>query len=193
MLWPSGGGWWTRELYRCRQRGSAPCWSGPSSSLYYRPREASGENLALMQWMDRHLPGYTLNYGSRRMKVWLGAGGQQAGEPEAAAAAEPHHGVSHLRGVIAPAGRRRSAYPTCWKRPPEPGRPQRHGTFPIVVPPPPLDFLPSILQRQEPAFVQTLFTKPGVEGLDHSVVSRLAWPAEVQLHAVQVRPLVKTP
>ena len=40
------------------------------SSLYYRPREASGENLALMQAMDRQYL-HTPFYGSRRMKVWL--------------------------------------------------------------------------------------------------------------------------
>ena len=40
------------------------------SSLYYRPREASGENLALMQAMDRQYL-ETPFYGSRRMKAWL--------------------------------------------------------------------------------------------------------------------------
>ena len=40
------------------------------SSLYYRPREASGENLALMQSMDRQYLDRPF-YGSRRMKVWL--------------------------------------------------------------------------------------------------------------------------
>ena len=40
------------------------------SSPYYRPREASGENLALMQPMDRQYL-ETPFYGSRRMKVWL--------------------------------------------------------------------------------------------------------------------------
>ena len=46
-----------------------------SSSLYYRPREASGENLALMQAMDRQYLD-TPFYGSRRMKVWLGREGR---------------------------------------------------------------------------------------------------------------------
>ena len=40
------------------------------SGLYYRPREASGENPALMQAMDRQYLD-TPFYGSRRMKVWL--------------------------------------------------------------------------------------------------------------------------
>ena len=54
------------------------------SSLYYRPREASGENLALMQAMDRQYLD-TPFYGSRRMKVWLAREGRPAGEPEAGA------------------------------------------------------------------------------------------------------------
>ena len=45
------------------------------SSLYYRPREASGENLALMQAMDRQYLD-TPFYRSRRMKVWLAREGR---------------------------------------------------------------------------------------------------------------------
>ena len=45
------------------------------SSLYYRPWEASGENLALMQAMDRQYLD-TPFYGSRRMKVWLAREGR---------------------------------------------------------------------------------------------------------------------
>ena len=45
------------------------------SSLYYRPREACGENLALMQAMDRQYLD-TPFYGSRRMKVWLAREGR---------------------------------------------------------------------------------------------------------------------
>ena len=45
------------------------------SSLYYRPREASGENPALMQAMDRQYL-ETPFYGSRRMKVWLAREGR---------------------------------------------------------------------------------------------------------------------
>ena len=45
------------------------------SSLYYRPREASGENLALMQALDRQYLD-TPFYGSRRMKVWLAREGR---------------------------------------------------------------------------------------------------------------------
>ena len=46
------------------------------SSLYYQPREASGENLALMQAMDRQYLD-TPFYGSRRMKVWLAREGRR--------------------------------------------------------------------------------------------------------------------
>ena len=42
---------------------------------------------------------------------------------------------------------------------------------------PSIYFLPSVLQRQEPTFVEAFSPKPGIEGLDHSVVCRLAWPA----------------
>ena len=45
------------------------------SSPYYRPREASGENLALMQAMDRQYLD-TPFYGSRRMRVWLAREGR---------------------------------------------------------------------------------------------------------------------
>ena len=45
------------------------------SSLYYRPKEASGEDLALMQAMDRQYLD-TPCYGSRRMKVWLAREGR---------------------------------------------------------------------------------------------------------------------
>ena len=46
------------------------------SSLYYRPREASAENLALMQAMDRQFLD-TPFYGSRRLKVWLAREGRR--------------------------------------------------------------------------------------------------------------------
>ena len=45
------------------------------SSLYYRPWEASGENLALMQALDRQYLD-TPFCGSRRMKVWLAREGR---------------------------------------------------------------------------------------------------------------------
>ena len=45
------------------------------SSLYYRPKEASGEDLALMRAMDRQYLD-TPCYGSRPMKVWLAREGR---------------------------------------------------------------------------------------------------------------------
>ena len=39
------------------------------SSMYHRPREASGEDLALMQALDRQYLD-TPFYGSRRMRAW---------------------------------------------------------------------------------------------------------------------------
>ena len=46
------------------------------SSLYYRLRKASGEDLALAQAMDRQYLD-TPFYGSRRMKVWLAREGRR--------------------------------------------------------------------------------------------------------------------
>ena len=54
------------------------------SSLYYRPREASGENLALMQANGQAVPGYTLLRVEAHEGL-AGAGGRPAGEPEAGA------------------------------------------------------------------------------------------------------------
>ena len=45
------------------------------SSLYYRPKEASGEDLALMLAIDRQYLD-TPFYGSTRMKVWLAREGR---------------------------------------------------------------------------------------------------------------------
>ena len=45
------------------------------SSLYYRPKEASGEDWALLPAMDRQYLD-TPCYGSRRMKVWLAREGR---------------------------------------------------------------------------------------------------------------------
>ena len=47
------------------------------SSLYYRPREASGENLALMMQARDRQDLDTPFYGSRRMKVWLAREGRR--------------------------------------------------------------------------------------------------------------------
>ena len=65
------------------------------SSIYYRPRAASAEDLYLMGEIDRQYL-ETPFYGSRRMRVWLERQGG-TGEPEAGAAADACHGAAgHL-------------------------------------------------------------------------------------------------
>ena len=106
------------------------------SSLYYRPREASGENLALMPAMDRQYLGYTL----LRVEAHEGLAGPggQVCEPEAGAASDgASWGCGPSTVSLAPAGLRRStgSIPTCWKRSELPG-PTRRGppTSPEVDP-----------------------------------------------------------
>ena len=96
------------------------------SSLYYRPREASGENLALMQAMDRQYLD-TPFYGSRRMKVWLAREGRCVSRKRVQRLMRIM-GLRAIYLVPAPAGRRRStgSIPTCWKRSELPG-PTRRG------------------------------------------------------------------
>lgn len=65
------------------------------------------------------------------------------------------------------------------------------GTLGIVMPAPGLDLLAGILQREEPAFVETFRPQAGVEGLDQRVVGRFAGPAEVQSYLVQIGPLIE--
>ena len=60
----------------------------------------------------------------------------------------------------------------------------------IIVPPKRIDFLLRVLQRREPMHVQTVETQASIEGFDHGVVRGLAAPAEVQDHAVGVRPQI---
>ena len=95
------------------------------SSLYYRSKEPSGENLALIQAMDRQYLD-TPFYGSRRMKVWLARDGRCVSRK----------GVQRLMRIMGlraiyrspRAGRRRStgSIPICWKRSEVPG-PTRRG------------------------------------------------------------------
>ena len=78
------------------------------SSLYYRPRAASEEDLSLMGEIDRQYL-ETPFYGSRRMRAWLERRGG-TGEPEAGAAAYACHGAAgHL--------------PAAWHHPPVSGAP----------------------------------------------------------------------
>ena len=68
------------------------------SSLYYRPRETSQQDLSLMQAMDRkylETPFYGSRRGSRRMKASLTAG--HVGKPEAGVATHETDGTAgHL-------------------------------------------------------------------------------------------------
>jgi hypothetical protein len=57
-----------------------------------------------------------------------------------------------------------------------------------AIPPPFLRFFPGILQTYKSVLIQTLQSKPSVEGLDISVVCGLAGPDEVKPHMIPVRP-----
>ena len=48
-------------------------------------------------------------------------------------------------------------------------------TFPILFPVPSFNFIPSVLQRQDPDFVETFLPKPRAESLDHSDVCKRGW------------------
>ena len=96
------------------------------SSLYYRPREASGENLALMQAMDRQYLD-TPFYGSRRMKVWLAREGRYVSRKRVQRLMR----IMGLRAIYRSprtTGLRWStgSIPICWKRSELPG-PTRRG------------------------------------------------------------------
>ena len=60
----------------------------------------------------------------------------------------------------------------------------------IVVPPKRIDLLLRVLERREPVHVQTFFAEPSIKRFDGGVVGRLATAAEVEDHAVGVRPQV---
>ena len=66
------------------------------SSIYYRPRAASQEDLSLMGEIDRQYL-ETPFYGSRRMNTWLERCGVRTGKPEAGAMVDARHGAAaHL-------------------------------------------------------------------------------------------------
>ncbi len=82
------------------------------SSLYYRPKAASEEDLSLMREMDRQYL-ETPFYGSRRMKAWLDRHGMPVSRKRVQRLLRGGCGPS--TGVPAPADRRRSigSMPTC--------------------------------------------------------------------------------
>ena len=95
------------------------------SSMYHRPREASGEDLALMQALDRQYL-ETPFYGSRRMRVWLAGEGRCVSWKRVQRLMR----IMGLRAIYPsprPAGRRRSTgyIPDCWPRSGLPGTTRR--------------------------------------------------------------------
>ena len=90
------------------------------SSLYYRPKATSGEELSLMREMDRQYL-ETPFYGSRRMKVWLERHGIAVNRKRVQRLMR----VMGLRAIYRrprTSHRRREygAIPICWGRPKSP-------------------------------------------------------------------------
>src|SRR4051812_3218379 len=61
----------------------------------------------------------------------------------------------------------------------------------VVVSMPSLAFYTRLVEAEEPVRVQALRSELAVERFDERVVSRLAWPAEVERHAFDVGPEVE--
>src|SRR5580765_4695851 len=66
-------------------------------------------------------------------------------------------------------------------------------SFLVVVPPPALDAIPRVGQRQEPGRVQAFRPQPTVECFYVSVIRGFSGPRKRNFHAVQIRPLVQHP
>jgi hypothetical protein len=60
----------------------------------------------------------------------------------------------------------------------------------VVVLTPVFDRLPRFCKGQKPILIQALLSQSAVEAFDESIVCRLAWPAELELHAVTMCPVV---
>ena len=61
----------------------------------------------------------------------------------------------------------------------------------VVVDPPRFNPLPCIGQGEKPAGIEALSSDPSVERLDERIIRGRSRSGEVELHTVQVRPLVK--
>src|SRR5688572_28476261 len=61
----------------------------------------------------------------------------------------------------------------------------------VVVSTPSLAFSTCLVEAQEPVGVQTFGSELAVERFDEGIVSRLAWPTEVECYAFHVRPQVE--
>ncbi len=63
----------------------------------------------------------------------------------------------------------------------------------IVIIPPSFCHGLCFIERQEPVLVQTLVAKPTIERLNERIIRWLSWPAEVELHAIEVRLQIQSP
>ena len=50
------------------------------------------------------------------------------------------------------------------------------------------DRLPRLSQGEKPILIQALLPQPAVEAFDESIVSRLPWPAELELQVMAMSP-----
>ena len=104
---PDGGRWWTGSTRICRQCDSGALLGVSRSSLYYRPKATSEEDLSLMREMDRQYL-ETPFYGSRRMKAWLERRGIAVSRKRVQRLMRAAWGCGPSTGGPAPAERRRS-------------------------------------------------------------------------------------
>ena len=58
----------------------------------------------------------------------------------------------------------------------------------VVVDPPFFDNLACLAEVREQVLVEALVTQSAVEAFDKSIVSGLAWPAELELHTMTICP-----
>ena len=61
----------------------------------------------------------------------------------------------------------------------------------VVVSTPSLAFSTCFVEAQEPVGIQAFGSELAVERLDEGIVSRFAWPTEVECHAFHVRPQIE--
>ena len=61
----------------------------------------------------------------------------------------------------------------------------------VIVLAPVFDRLPRVSEGEKPILIQALLAQSTIEALDESIVCWLTWPAELELHAVTVRPIIE--
>ena len=61
----------------------------------------------------------------------------------------------------------------------------------VIVPSPRVDLAPGVGQRQEPMGVQAFIAEPAIERFHKSIVRWLAWPREVERHAILIGPTIQ--